>query len=115
MAIEVNLDADFMELTEKEAGRPNKFDQTAFCSIPDISIAPLGLRIYGEDYPNPEEPRDAEGDAKPPLEGRKFDGIIGDTLLRLQLALYYIAELRAAFREVWDPAAYAPPAGEPKA
>lgn len=65
-----------------------------YCAMPDISIAPLGLRLF------------SEGPA-PDVE-RRFSGIIADTLMRLQLGQYYVIQLRGAFRAMWRSLSPAP-------
>jgi hypothetical protein len=90
-ALEANLHRDFDALKKHEDKTP---DFVAFSPLPDVSIATLGLRLYTDD-----DERAWEDIFK---ETRKFAGVLGDVLLRLQLAHYYIAELRKSFGSLFS-------------
>lgn len=106
--LEINLDADLHNLDEylKVGAKSGKTDPKypKFCAMPDISAAILGLRLHLGDYPSDgvskSDPARGKNDERPSNQG--FGGIIGDVLLRLQLALYYVHELRTVFKDVWQ-------------
>lgn len=89
-SLEKNLHEDFKALNEQ-----TETDALAarFAPLPDASITTLGLRLYAID--------DGLDLGTAFKEARKFSGVFGDALLRLQLAHHYVNELRASFGKVY--------------
>ncbi|MEM8971886.1 MAG: hypothetical protein AAGD43_07495 [Pseudomonadota bacterium] len=77
----VNSTASGASQADDEDSRP------MFSPLPDMQISALGLRLFMHD-----DGRESDE------TNLKFSGVIGDVLLRLQLSLYYIQDLRRTFR-----------------
>jgi hypothetical protein len=79
-AMELNIERQLQE-QDQSAGGVNDHE---FSPLPDCAISTLGLRLY-------------KNESAASRVGA-FDGVVGDTLLRLQLALGYLDEMEAWVR-----------------
>lgn len=85
LALETNLVRQIHAATEspKDSGTDE-----LFTPFPDFSISTLGLRIYRHNI-------DERLDEKKHKSHPWFEGVVGDTLMRIQLAMWYVDELQA--------------------
>lgn len=89
LALETNLKRQIRTATATDSDGNEASKSEKFTPFPDFSISTLGLRIFRK-----------EGASSDTLDEEKagsfqsFEGVVGDTLLRIQLALWYVEHLK---------------------